>query len=254
VAGVNAPGNGPDDPTPGTEAALWEPNGLWVRADGTVYILDLANGKIRRLDPNGILSTLFTVPGGIFGGRGLWVADDESLAFVASGTVVKKWTPTEGVTDFATGFVELGNLAIDPSGKVVVTDRGGHLVWRIEEDGSKTVIAGNGTTFGGGDGQIATETALNEVRAIWFVPTGAYFLATHRGSQVWYVDTAGYIHLFLNGDRRDTHAGDGTWFYNPFEFRVSEIRAITADFDGNLLITEHDSGYVRKVEFRRHMP
>jgi hypothetical protein len=68
------------------------------------------------------------------------------------------------------------------------------------------------------------------------------------------VDVAGYNHLFLNGSTSDTHAGDGTWFYNPTEFRVSENRAITADRDGNLLITENDAGYIRKIEFLRHGP
>jgi sugar lactone lactonase YvrE len=236
---------------------LWEPNGLWIPPNGMVYILDMANGKIRRLDTNGMISTLFTVPGGIAAGRGLWVAEDESLAFVSSGTVVKKWTPAEGVTDYATGFVELGNLVIDPWGKLVVTDRRGDRVWRIEEDGSKTVIAGTGSgnnEIGGGDGQLAIHTGLSQVRGVWFLPTGAYFVATHRGSQVWYVDTEGHIHLFLHGLTSDTHAGDGTWFYNPAEPRVSEIRAITADHEGNLLITEHDSGYIRKVEFLRHTP
>lgn len=254
VAGVNAPGNGADQEIYGPEVALWEPNGLWVKRDGTVYILDLVNGKIRRLGTNGACQTLFTVPGGIVAGRGLWVAEDESRAYVASGTVVKRWIADEGVTDFATGFVELGNLAIDPLGKLVVTDRFGHRVYRIEADGSKTVIAGT-STFGGGDGEFATETFLNEVRGVWFMPNGGYLLCTHRGSQVWYVDTAGYIHLLLNGSASfDTHAGDGTWFYNPAEFRVSECRAITMDLDGNILITDHDSGYIRKIQFLRHGP
>ena len=44
VAGINSPGDGPNTATPGTEVALREPNGLWVRGDGTVYILDLGNG------------------------------------------------------------------------------------------------------------------------------------------------------------------------------------------------------------------
>ncbi|MCI0349386.1 MAG: hypothetical protein L0Z53_08170, partial [Acidobacteriales bacterium] len=84
VAGTNGPGDGPDEPTTATEVALWEPNGLWVRDDGTFYILDLRNGKVRRVETNGICETLFAVPGGITTGRGLWVSDDESLAFVAS--------------------------------------------------------------------------------------------------------------------------------------------------------------------------
>jgi sugar lactone lactonase YvrE len=254
VAGINSAGDGPDEPTPATESALNGPNGLWVKPDGNVYILDQFNGKVRHLDTNGQLWTLFTVPGGLGEGRGLWVKEDESLAYVAATTVVKKWTPDEGVTDYATGFVELGNLVVDPRGDLVVTDRRGHRVWRCFDDGSKTNIAGNGTTFGGGDGELATATGLNEVRGVWFLPTGAYFLCTHRGSQVWYVDVDGYIYLFLNGSTSDTHAGDGTWFWNPSEFRVSENRAVTMDRDGNLLICEHDSGYIRKVQFLRHGP
>lgn len=254
VAGINAAGNGPDDPMPGTGCALSGPNGLWVRGEGTVFILDTSNGKVRRLDTNGTIRTLFAVPGGIIVGRGLWVSDDETLAYLCSLNVIKRWTPTGGVTDFATGFVELGNLVRDPYGRLVATDRGGHRVYRFDAQGNRTVIAGNGTTAGGGDGQLATGTALNEVRAVWFLPTGAFFVATHRGSQVWYVDTAGFIHLFLNGIRNGFPAGDGTWFYNPFQARVSEVRAVTVDYDGNLLITENDIGFVRKVQFLPFAP
>src|SRR5688500_19864523 len=54
------------------------------------------------------------------------------------------------------------------SGRLVVTDREGHRVYRFDAQGTRTVIAGNGTAFGGGDGQLATSTGLNEVRAVWF--------------------------------------------------------------------------------------
>jgi hypothetical protein len=253
VAGTNGPGNGPDEPTLANEVALWEPNGLWVKGDGTFFILDLQNGKVRRVTTNGICQTLFAIDGGIVAGRGLWVSEDESLAFVASGSVVKKWTPIEGVTDYATGFIEIGNLVVDPSGNLVVTDRFGHRVYRLDENGTPTVLAGADiTSENGGDGGLATETVVWQVRGVWFLPTGAFFLCTHQGSQVWYVDTEGLIHLFLNGTPNDVHAGDGTWFLNPT--RISECRAITADRDGNVLITEHDSGYIRKVQFLHHGP
>jgi hypothetical protein len=254
IAGTGAPGNGPDERTLGTEVALSGPNGLWVRSDGTLYIMDTSNNKIRRLDTNGIMETLFTVPTGLGAGRGLWMSDDETRAYFCATTVVKKWSPATGVTDFATGFLQLGNLALDLSGNVVVTDRSAHRVYRLDAQGNKTVIAGNGSNIGGGDGQLAINTAVEEVRGVWFLPTGAYFLCTHRGSQVWYVDTEGYIHLFLNGNRSGAHTGDGTWFYNPLERRVSECRAVTMDYDGNLLITENDVGYVRKVQFLPFAP
>jgi hypothetical protein len=64
------------------------------------------------------------------------------------------------------------------------------------------------------------------------------------------VDNGGIIHLFLNGNSATTtHAGDGTWFYNPAELRTSLIKQITIDYEGNLLITENDAGFVRKIRF-----
>ncbi len=68
------------------------------------------------------------------------------------------------------------------------------------------------------------------------------------------VNPDGLIFLFLNGHRSETHAGDGSWFWNPAEYRVSECRAVSLDRQGNLLITEHDAGYIRKVDFLRHAP
>jgi hypothetical protein len=249
IPGTGAEGNGPDDRRPGTEVALSGPNGLWVRGDGTLYIMDTSNNKIRRLDTNGIMQTLITVPTALGAGRGLWVSDDESRAYFCATTVVKQWTPASGVTDFATGFIQLGNLVVDPGGNVVVADRSGHRVYRLNAQGNASVIAGNGSTGIGVDGAVATSTALREVRGVWFLPTGAFFVGTHYGSQVWYVDTDGYIHLLLNGTRNGSPAGDGTWFYNPFQARVSEVRAVTMDYEGNLLITDNDLGYIRKVQF-----
>ena len=156
---------------------------------------------------------------------------------------------------YASGFSELGNLAIDPNGNLVVTDRRANRVIRIENDGSQTVIAGNGSFGGGGDGELATATGLYHVRAIWFLPTGAYFLGTDsnlsepNGPQVWYVDLDGYIHRFLNGNFY-AHAGDGAWFYDqPATPKIGAVRQVTMDYAGNLLVTENESGYVRQVRF-----
>ena len=250
VAGTSQAGNGPDDPQLATQVALTEPNGLWVAPDGTFYILDLGNEKIRKVTPDGICRTVCHVPGLVVG-RGLWVAADGSRLFVASGDRVKKWTRQEGVSDFATGFNELGNLVSDPSGTLVVTDRGANRVYRLSADGQlKSAMAGNGGTTGGGDGQSALSTGLEEVRGIWFLPTGGFFLATDDGSQEWYVDPGGTIHLWLNGSRSSgSHGGDGTWFYAPSEQRVSRVKAVTFDRHGNMLVTENNAGYVRKIRF-----
>ncbi|MDA8969056.1 hypothetical protein N9F48_03200, partial [Akkermansiaceae bacterium] len=53
VAGTHAMGNGPDVATPATQVALTDPNGLHVLGDGTFYIFDTGNSKIRRVSPSG---------------------------------------------------------------------------------------------------------------------------------------------------------------------------------------------------------
>ncbi len=247
VAGTNQPGDAPDTAVPGVAASLRSPNGLWVRGDGTVYILDLGNSKVRRLSPDGMMTTMFKDDEGLVIGRGIWVSPEEDRVFVASGSRVREWTPERGVVTFVEGFAQLGNLIVDPQGQLVVTDRGAHIVARVDSNGGVTRIAGNGTTGGGGDGFPALDTGLNGVRAIWFLDTGAYFLGTHRGSQVWYVDTRGVIHLFLDGRSDDTHAGDGESFWTPGP-KVSEVRSVSVDSRGNLIVTENDLGFVRVVQ------
>ncbi len=180
-------------------------------------------------------------------GRGLWVSDDETLIYYCAGTQVKKWTPTGGVKTLSSGYTELGNIEVGPDGQLAVTDRGASLAYTLTKKGVQTVIAGNGQSFGGGDGQPALQTALYEVRGIWFLPNGGYFLATHAGSQVWYVDTAGIIHLFVDGFP-NAHGGDGNWFYAPGP-KVSECRSVAMDPAGNILIVENDGGFVRRIRF-----
>ncbi|MCB1127494.1 MAG: hypothetical protein KDM81_13455, partial [Verrucomicrobiae bacterium] len=186
VAGTNVRGDGTDDPQPGVGCALAGPNGLHVQPDGTCFIFDTGNRKIRRLDPDGTLTTVFTDPTVSLAGRGLWASADGSVIDYASGTEVREWTASQGSRVLAGGFSGgLANLTVDTRGRVVVADRSAHSVYRIESDGTTTRVAGNGSTTGGGDGQPAVETALEEVRGVAFVPSGGFFACTHRGSDVW---------------------------------------------------------------------
>jgi len=253
VAGTNLAGDDGDEPGPGTTKRLTDPNGLYVLGNDVVHILDQGNGKIRRLATDGTLTTFITVPGGIETGRGLWVAEDEAAAFIASGSKVLRWEAGVGVFVYAQGFDELGNLVVDPNGALVVTDRGGHRVYRVAADGSKVAIAGNGTITGGGNNEPALSSALEEPRAVWFLPEdigGGYLVGTHEGNQVWYVDPAGILHLFLDGGDGHAHSGDGQYFRTPGQ-KVSEVRAITMAPNGDIIITENDYGYIRRVTRRQ---
>jgi len=144
--------------------------------------------------------------------------------------------------------VALSTLIVEHNGDIVVCDRGAHCVYRVQPNGTRAVIAGNGLASGGGDGFPALETGLNGVRSVWPVPTGGYLLLTHDGCQLWYLDAAGIVHLLLNGARGRTHSGDGWFFYTP-EPKISEGRSVAMDDQGNILVCESDYGYLRRIRF-----
>lgn len=252
VAGTGVGGYGDTSASPATTVQLNNPNGLWVFPDGTFYILDRDNGLIRRVDTNGIMTLVVDNGTPISGGRGLWVSPDESLLYFSAGSVIKRWDTTNGLSDYVTGFSDLANMAVDPAGNLVVTDAGRNHVVRIGSDGTQTVIAGASAVIPGrgGDGQLAIDTVLQQVRGICFLPNGGYFLCTDLASQVWYVDPDGHVHLLLDGDAAGAHAGDGAWFYQDrATHKTSNVRQLTLDYEGNLIITESNYGYVRKIRF-----
>jgi hypothetical protein len=253
-AGTHKGGFNGDGPAPATTLQLNAPNGLWVRADGTVYVLDTDNARVRRVSTNGVMSTLFYAKkdpdSSLGGGRCLWVKDDESLAYFGNGDRLRQWTPAQGVKTLASGFVELGTFDVEADGSLTVCDRGGNFVYQVTPSGNKTIIAGNGTAHGGGNGYPALKTGLYGVRGVWPVPTGGHLLLTHDGCQLWYLDPAGTNYLLLNGTTGRTHSGDGAYFYDPVVLKISEGRSVTMDAAGNILVCESDYGYVRRIRFQ----
>ncbi len=245
VAGIGERGAGTDDIALATTVALDGPNGLYVGGDGTVYILDLYNGRIRRLNVDGTMGTLFT-DDELATGRGLWVSPDEERVLYSSNHRLMQWTPDTGSTTLGSGFGDLGNLAVSPSGVVTVTDRNAGQVIEVYGDGAR-VIAGNGLKTDGEDGVLSCETALQGVRGIWFHPDGGYFLGTHEGSQVWFVDVDQRMHLVLDG-ADDAHSGDGE-LWSSGGLKLSEVRSVSMDRDLNLIVTENDGGFIRRVRY-----
>ena len=107
-AGNHVGGFNGEGPAAATALQLNFPNALWVRGDGTVYVLDTDNARVRRVTTNGVMSTLFNAKNDpstpLGGGRMLWVKDDESLAYFGNTDRVRKWTPSGGLQTLANGF------------------------------------------------------------------------------------------------------------------------------------------------------
>ena len=255
TAGYNGAG-----PMAATNMQLNQPNALWVRSDGVVYVLDTENARVRRVNTNGTAVTLFDAKNdtstGLGGGRCLWVKDDETLAYFGNKDRMRKWTPSGGLETLASGFTELGTFFVEASGSLIVADRLDNSVWRVSANGTRTQIAGNGTSTGGGDGYPALSTGIYGPRGVWAVPTGGYLLLLHDGAQLWYVDNANVMHLLVNGlgGNGYVHAGDGQYFHAPNQYNIGEGRSVSMDYAGNMIVCESDYGFIRRIRFQRMTP
>lgn len=244
VAGTNKMGFDGDGPA--KRKMLNKPNGLYVLKNGTVYILDLGNNRIRKIDNEGNLTTVVKDSQGISLGRGLWVSEAEDSVIYASGKKLKIWTTTTPLRTYADGFVQLGNICMDAKGNLIVTDRGSGRVFRLNNATEKPEhIAGNGLTSSGKDKSNPLKRSLEGVRAVWPTPDGGLLLGCHESHDIYYLSPDYKIMKFINGGR-DVHEGDGTDIKKGQ--KISETRSITMDSKGNIIICEHDAGFIRLVE------
>lgn len=127
------------DGGPATEATLRLPRDVAIAPDGTIYIVDTNHYSLRRVDRDGIITTL---GGGCTACRGL--TDDGDGGPISSAT-----------------FTSIYAVVLDEAGNIYVADRLTHRVRRIGRDQIITTIAGTGTAGNGGDGGPAARAQLN---------------------------------------------------------------------------------------------
>jgi hypothetical protein len=139
------------DGGPATQAGIRNIDGLALGPDGSLYIAEASNHLIRRVAPDGIIST--------FAGTG-------TAGFSGDGGPARQ-----------AQFKEPTALACGPDGSLYMVDEPVFLsgfddvrVRRIGPDGIITAVAGNGTAVYTGDGVPATQTGLR-------------FLAPGRGAR-----------------------------------------------------------------------
>jgi DNA-binding CsgD family transcriptional regulator/sugar lactone lactonase YvrE len=140
VAGTGAAGFSGDGGA-STAAQLNAPEGIAIGPDGSLFIADTANERIRRVDPNsGVISTIAGNGQEGYGGDG------------------RKGTSAE--LD-----VPLG-LAVDLRGNLYIADSGNNRVRKVDVAGTITTVAGNGIAGFAGDGGPAAAAELAAPTAV----------------------------------------------------------------------------------------
>ena len=117
-----------------TDAQLHHPQGVWVTPNRTVFIADSENNLVRRVTPDGKIST---------------IAGDTAAATRASAS---NQYPIPGSSEGDGGPAANAHLnvprgiAVDDAGNIYVAEEAGSRIRRIDPSGVITTIAGNGQT------------------------------------------------------------------------------------------------------------
>ncbi len=211
------------DGGPAINARLHTPQGLAFGPDGSLYVSSLQAHLVRRIDPNGIIST---------------VVSDGSGNFCQ--------TPGCGDGGPATQarLVAPRGLAVGPDGSLFVVEVNAHRVRKVRPDGIITTIAGTGVAGFSGDGGPAGLAQLNTPQAVAVGPDGSVYISDQLNARIRRISPAGVITTFAGGGSPPDNLGDGL---PATQARMQAPSGLAVGQDGSVYLTESGSSRVRRI-------
>jgi len=234
------------DGGPATAAMLYGPKAVAVDRSGNLFIADTYNDRIRKVDAQGIITTI--------------AGNQESLS--------NPW-----------------GVAVDGEGNVFFADTGVGIIRRIGLDGTITAVAGNGGYYDYPPDGRATSLALRGPRALAIDDSGNLLLGDTENSRVFRINADGTASLLagipvpiaLTMDRQGNLmvianqslggavfkvtpdrakvliAGSTTSFGSPADnipatsAMLGNLSGIAIDGDGSILLAEQTTDRIRRV-------
>ena len=217
-------GNGTDnysgDGGAATNASFDFPESVAVDASGNLFIADYFNNLIRKMNTNGIITT---VAGGGANGLG-----DGGAATNAS-------------------LSEPSDVAVDASGNLFIADEGDYRIRKVNTNGIIVTVAGNGTNGFSGDGGAATNASLCLPRGVAMDASGNLFIADMNNNRIRKVNTNGIITTVAGigaAGQGYGYSGDGGAATNA---RLFWPYGVAVDATGNLFIADMRNNRIRNV-------
>ena len=256
-----------------TSSSLYYPNGVAVDASHNVFIADTDNARIRKVNTNGIISTVAGNGNYGYTGDGLQATNTslyypDGVAVDASGNLYIADTDNQRIRKVSTNGIMTtlagngnsgysGNgvlatnaslyyprgVAVDASGNVYIADTDNQRIRKVSTNGIITTVAGNGNEGYGGDGVAATSTSLAYPSSMAVDASGNIFIADTDNQRIRKVSTNGII-TTVAGDGNYGYSGDGGVATNS---SLAQPQGVTVDSLGNLFIGDTSDARMRKV-------
>lgn len=195
----------------GTAASFNTPNGITTDLQGNVYVADKENFLIRKITPDGVVTT--------FAGNG--------VAAVVNG---------QGV---AASFKGPGGIAIDAAGNIYVADTDGDVIRKITPGGLVTTLAGSGAE--GNDNGTAASATFTKPLGIAVDAAGNVYVTEQGACVIRKISVAGIVSRFAGGN---CGLDDGT--LNTATF--SNPQGLAVDRSGNIYVADFGNNRVRKID------
>ena len=170
------------DGGPAISACLSEPQGLTVDSLGNLYIGDTNDFRVRKVDTQGVITT---------------VAGNGTAGYTGDGGPA---------TSAEIGHPE--GIGVDSAGNLYIGDGDNFRVRKVDTKGVITTVAGAGTTGFSGDGGLATSAQISGVNGLAVDKTGNLYIADPFNNRVRRVDPNGVITTYV-GNGSIGFSGDG---------------------------------------------
>jgi hypothetical protein len=158
------------DGGPATQAILDKPWGIAFDAAGSLYIADREEEAIRKVDTDGIISTVAGTGRAGYNGDGIAAVDARLNRPI--------------------------DVAFDAAGNLLITDEDNLRIRRVNARGVISTVAGNGASGCGGDGGPATAASFSDPNDVVLAPDGSLLVDDNACARVRRFRIGGSIQAF----------------------------------------------------------
>lgn len=276
VCGTGEPDNN-GDAGPAAKVNVGAPFGVEIGPDGALYVTEVANHRVRRLDlKTGRLTTVAGCGRAGYTGDGgpateaklnepyeVRFAENGDMVFVEMRNhLIRKVDARTRIISTLAGVGKPGyggdggpaatalfknphSIALDGRGGLYVADISNHRIRRIDlETGVVQSVAGDGRRQLPRDGETARGNPVLGPRAL-FVDRTTMWVALREGHSVWKLDLTGGKWSHVAGTGQEGFSGDGGPAKNA---TFNGPKGIAVDGDGHVYVVDTENQAIRKID------